>query len=153
MSEIPLDHLDRLSRHGDYGFGFLKAKVRAAGGAPVWYLWRDSPRADDFYEVVRTKLVGGVDPTDAVWKITPFIEYPGSGDWGRYEFDWEREWRVPSDFHFAWEDVKFLVVPCDPPADGASNSGNSVPGTPALPVFALDWPMEVLQRHLALERL
>lgn len=112
LSEIPLDQLDRLvERHGAYGLGFRKTFVRDKGGAPVWYLNRDTPVADLFQEVIREAMHGGIQSTDSIWKIAPFIENPGSGDWGRYEFDWEREWRVVGKLTFGNAHIAFLTAP------------------------------------------
>lgn len=30
---------------------------------------------------------------------------------GRYEWDWEREWRVPGGFDFMLSDVAFVITP------------------------------------------
>lgn len=112
LSEIPLDRLDRLvERHGQYGVGFRKTFIRREGGAPVWYLWRGTWVADAFQRLVNDAMRGRVDPEDGLWQVTPFVENPGSGPWGRYEFDWEREWRVVGDLVFEPDDVAFLIIP------------------------------------------
>lgn len=147
MSEIPLDHLSRLSKHGTFGLGFRKDRVRAAGGAPVWYLWRDTPAADYVSELVRQKMIGGVDPGDPLWRITPFVENPGSGEWGRYKFDWEREWRIPQDYSFEYEEIEFLVIPGSKRQQRASDYATSERARGWDPaIFALDWTMEELQQ-------
>lgn len=153
LSEIPLDRLSRLGeRHGGFGFGFTKDLVREKGGAPVWYLRRDSAVQLRFQELVRQAMLGGIDPSDPIWALTPFVENPGSGDGWRYEFDWEREWRVPKELKFEYSDVQFLVV--DGPAGSknqrtlgqywAQQTPESVPS-----MFALDWSMKQLQALFA----
>jgi hypothetical protein len=46
--------------------------------------------------------------TDELWNLTPFIDrvMPGT-----YEWDWEREWRVPGGFQFTFDDVAFVITP------------------------------------------
>jgi hypothetical protein len=149
LSEIPLDRLDRLvERHGRYGVGFRKTFIRREGGTPVWYLWRDTLIADAFQTLVTDAMRGGVDPEDRLWQVTPFVENPGSGPWGRYEFDWEREWRVVGDLVFAPADVAFLIIP-----EGEySEMTEEVEWffddySPA--VIDLTWPLPKLQQVLA----
>jgi hypothetical protein len=50
----------------------------------------------------------------AVWAITPFIDVPGTYPNGaRYEFQWEREWRVNSHLAFKPTDAAFLIIPAE----------------------------------------
>ena len=58
-------------------------------------------------------MAGGIDPTDAVWAITPFVDYPGEYGGSQYRFEWEREWRVPGGLAFSPDDVAFLFIPED----------------------------------------
>src|SRR5664279_542490 len=96
FSEIPMGHLDRLvARKGVYGVGFSKQALLAKGAAPVWYLPLGTPVASHFSELVRHAMIGGIDPADSIWKCTPFVDYPGVYSTARYEFEWEREWRMP----------------------------------------------------------
>jgi hypothetical protein len=113
LSEIPLDRLDRLvERHGEFGVGFRKTFIQQRSGRPVWYLHRDTVGCADFKELVRTAMLGGIDPADPVWRLTPFVDYPGVGTWGRYEFEWEREWRVVGDLLFnLLTDLEFIIAP------------------------------------------
>lgn len=46
-------------------------------------------------EQVRLAIIDGIDPTDPIWKLTPSVDNPGSGDWGRYEFDWNESGASP----------------------------------------------------------
>lgn len=112
LSEIPLGMLGRLAnRHGHWGVGFTRSFVRSRGGAPVWYLARETPQHAAFREVVRQAMCNGIDPGEPIWSLTPFVDYPGRGDWGTYEFEWEREWRVVGGLEFALNDVEFLFIP------------------------------------------
>jgi len=112
FSEIPLDMLARLiERRSLYGIGFRQDVLAARGGARVWYLDKDTPAATSFQEVVREAMVGGIEPDDAIWKITPFVDNPGDYGGTQYRFEWEREWRVPGGLSFGPVDVAFLFIP------------------------------------------
>ncbi|SER96969.1 hypothetical protein SAMN04488000_11418 [Lentzea albida] len=56
---------------------------------------------------------GGVDQGHPLWGLTPFIDNPGSGPGWTYEFEWEREWRVPGGLRFTLLDIRFLFAPED----------------------------------------
>jgi hypothetical protein len=45
------------------------------------------------------------------WRVAPFIDHPGNFGLSRYEFEWEREWRVPGGLTFAEHEVAFLFLP------------------------------------------
>jgi len=115
LSEIPLAHLPRLvERHGRYGVGFRKSFVQAAGGNPVWYLHKNSPaQLALFEEIRRTAYISPPEPGSWLWRITPFIDYPGAYGSVHYEYDWEREWRHVGDLAFHPEDVAFLFAPAE----------------------------------------
>lgn len=108
FSEVPIDHVSRLAaRHGHYGIGFHRSFVREAGGARVWYVDDSSPVAKALFEHVGTLISRG-DFTAALWQLTPFIDRVIPG---RYQFEWEREWRVPGGLSFTMEDVAFVITP------------------------------------------
>lgn len=111
FSEIPLDMLDRLvDRRSRYGLAFRKDFLGRAGGAPVWYLERGTPIAKIFFEMSTAKTP--IDPDAPIWKITPFVDYPGEYRGCTYQFEWEREWRVPGSVSFApGDNIAFMFVP------------------------------------------
>jgi hypothetical protein len=112
FSEIPLDLLARLiARRSQYGIAFRQDFLVDRGGARVWYLDKDGPVADSFKETVRAAMAGGIVPSDAIWKVTPFVDYPGDYGGTQYRFEWEREWRVPGGLAFGPDDVAFLFIP------------------------------------------
>jgi hypothetical protein len=112
LSEIPLDLLVRLiERRSLYGIGFLQDFLVDRGGARVWYLDRDGAAATTFAELVRQEMIGGVDPADPLWRLTPLVDYPGDYGETAYRFEWEREWRVPGGLRFEPDDVSFLFLP------------------------------------------
>ncbi|HAS13132.1 MAG TPA: hypothetical protein DCS55_21870 [Acidimicrobiaceae bacterium] len=108
FSEIPLDLLGRLTRrHGHYGIGFTKGFLRQNHGARVWYVDQHSVQAS-FLNSHLQALVNAGDFTNPLWDLTPFVDLMMPG---RYEWDWEREWRVRGDLHFTLSDVAFVVTP------------------------------------------
>jgi hypothetical protein len=115
FSEIPLDRLDRLvDRRGSrYGIGFSQETLLRAGGGRVWYVDKDSAVADAVNDLRREKVGPPMDTASPLWRLTPFIDFPGEYGGTQYRFEWEREWRVPGDFAFETADVVFLFVPDD----------------------------------------
>ncbi len=110
FSEIPLDQLDRLvERRSQYGIAFRQDFLIRSGGGRVWYVDEGGPLAQVVRGMVSARAVPGMQPEDPFWKLTPFIDFPGSS-YG-YRFEWEREWRVPSALSFTPDDVAFLFIP------------------------------------------
>lgn len=150
LSEIPLDRLDRLvARHGSYGLGLLKPFVRTRGGAPVWYLYRDSPVALSFQSVVTEAMTGGIEPSDKIWRVTPFIDNPGAGEQWRYEFEWEREWRVVGGLRFEYADLAFLIAPEHGHSQLISWLSQAMGNAPHPPILDLAWDLSRLQSAFA----
>jgi hypothetical protein len=110
FSEIPPGHWDRLveRRRTKYGLAFTKDFIRSRGGNPVWYAWKDSP-VQEALKLIMSQAIG--DPSAPIWKLTPFIDAPGSYGSTDYRFDWEREWRHLGSLPFEPEDVAFLLIP------------------------------------------
>lgn len=108
FSEVPLDKIDRLMRrHGTYGIAFTKDFIRRQQGARVWYIEQGSQQARSMNETL-FELKSRSDFTHPIWGLTPFIDLVMPG---KYEWDWEREWRVRGDLRFLLEDVAFVVTP------------------------------------------
>jgi hypothetical protein len=149
FSEVPLGQLDRLvRRRSRYGIGFHQDFLIRAGGGRVWYLPDASPQLAAFREVVQRDMRGGVDPDDAIWRLTPFVDRVSA----EYAFEWEREWRVPTGLAFEPADVAFIFVPEE--RHGAARAffwdGNEGAG-PAYRCPILDplWPDDRFQEALA----
>lgn len=110
FSEIPPGHWDRLvkRRHTKFGLAFTKEFIQSRGGSPVWYAWKGSPVHQTLEHMM--SLADG-NPSAPIWKLTPFIDAPGSYGNSDYRFDWEREWRHLGSLSFDPEDVAFLLIP------------------------------------------
>lgn len=116
FSEIGLEGITRLAeRHGGFGLAFHRRLAQARGAAPVWYLPRNSPVQTQFFDVVR-QLAFRADPEldHFLWRFTPFIDYPQveeHGEASRYDWRWEREWRIRGDLLFRPDEVAILLAP------------------------------------------
>lgn len=105
-----------------------------------------------FQALVAEKMSGGIDIDDPLWDLTPFVDNPGSGEWGNYEFEWEREWRVVGDLTFGLSDVAFLFIPEQhQPAwvdfwESHLGAGATFPG----PMLDAGWDLERMQEELQL---
>lgn len=112
FSEIPLHLLGRLvqRRKTKLGIGFSKEFAVTKGAQPIWYVPNESRTHDAIIELMHR---GASDAGDPIWRLTPFIDLPGSHKTGSYEFQWEREWRVVGRLSFEPEEVAFLFIPED----------------------------------------
>lgn len=108
FSEVPLDKVERLMRrHGHYGIAFTKDFLREKQGARVWYIDQGSEQARSLNGQLHA-LKSIRDFNHAIWDLTPFIDLVMPG---RYEWDWEREWRVRGNLDFLLGDVAFVITP------------------------------------------
>ena len=106
MTESPWSSLlAHATRYSPYAVAFAKPRVFAAGGGPVYYVRADHWKKQQWDNHVQTF-------------VTPFWpEYrPPSLKGGEYmsgktvDFSHEREWRVPHDFTFEYDQVEFVVL-------------------------------------------
>ena len=113
FSEIPLDRLDRLvkRRGSSYGIGFRQDVLSQAGGGRVWYVDKGSNVQEALQDLIGVAFGPPFDAQSPLWRLTPFIDFPGDYGGTQYRFEWEREWRVPGDFEFQASQVAFLFLP------------------------------------------
>jgi hypothetical protein len=103
-------------RHGAYGVGFVGSWLQKRGAAPVWYLPRGSQVQVELFETIRERAYRRrAEPQDPIWALTPFIDYPRTepdpASTARYDWRWEREWRVRGDVTFAGRHVAAVFAP------------------------------------------
>ena len=109
FSEIPLHLLGRLAdKRSEYGIVFRKNLVTKRNGNPILYAYKDQPLVRAIKKLV---TMAGNDTKNPIWKVTPFIDAPGTYANGSYYFEWEREWRKVGDFTFKTDEVAFLIIP------------------------------------------
>ena len=110
--------MDHARRYSPCGVGFTKAHLFAAGGGPAIYLRPDlhKKQGDNFVHRDNPSW-RGFDPALYAF-VTPFAPFYApdaylNEHWqGRppVDFAHEREWRVPHDFTFEYDQVQFVVV-------------------------------------------
>jgi hypothetical protein len=116
FSEVPLGFLDRIveRRKSKFGLAFRRRFLLDQGGAPVWYLEHDTTQQVAFVRTMQDARRRGIDLADPIWALSPFVDFPsGPSSPYRYDFRWEREWRVAADVAFSEDDVAFLFIPED----------------------------------------
>jgi hypothetical protein len=110
FSEIPLGLLKRLAdrRSSEYGIVFAKNFIIKQGGNPILYAYKNNP----LYDGIQALIAEAVTKADgSVWKVTPFVDAPGTYGDRKYFFEWEREWRKLDDLIFKEGDVTALILP------------------------------------------
>lgn len=108
FSEIPPGYWKRIikRRKTKFGIAFHRRFILERGGIPVWYLCNQSNAYNSVID-----LINNADNDNPIWNITPFIDAPGLYGNSRYEFEWEREWRIAGDLCFLENNVAFLLIP------------------------------------------
>jgi hypothetical protein len=106
-TKVAVQDLIRAKRYSACGLGFLKQFVFDRGGGPALYVRGDEwSTVRELPQPVRSRAVRfwpGADPEDG--ESLP-DHLSGSSEWMH-----EREWRVPGQLNFGWDDIGFLVVP------------------------------------------
>jgi hypothetical protein len=108
FSETALNELAPLiSTRSVYGVGFRQDFLRERGGQRVRYIEPDTDEAERWRNLVRQRLVDGVDHDDPLWRDTPYVDILDPG----HDTRWEQEWRVPGGLRFTPGDVAFVFLP------------------------------------------
>jgi hypothetical protein len=105
LSEVSLDLLDRLiDRRGRWGLGFTKQSIVGDGGAPVWYVEKDTTLASALAGLQQSLTTS--DQRLNWHSMTPFIDKVGEFPDGTvYRFEWERECGVFHDASISMRDA------------------------------------------------
>ena len=109
FSEIPPKHLKKLvDRRSIHGIAFKKEFMIKSGAQRVWYIDKDT---DLEQQIINLSIERNDGVSESLKSIFPFIDIVGFHGSSRYEFSWEREWRILGDLFFQPEDVAFLIIP------------------------------------------
>tara|TARA_R110002072_G_scaffold534_6_gene3958 strand:- start:137535 stop:138191 length:657 start_codon:yes stop_codon:yes gene_type:complete len=112
FSEAPLHLLERISkRRGPYGIGFKKRFISNKGGNPILYAIDGTPLHAGLEKLLKIAQEDKGELGDTFWEIAPFIDRVISNESSRYQFDWEREWRLNKNLDFETYEVSFLIIP------------------------------------------
>lgn len=97
--------LDHASRYSPYALGFAKPRVFAAGGGPVYYVRADHWEKQTWHDHLKTF----VTPFWPAYRAPTLRgnEYLGGKT---VDFSHEREWRIPHNFTFEYDQVEFVIV-------------------------------------------
>lgn len=119
LTECPWGSLLRhAENYSPYGIGFSKPHVFAAGGGPAFYIRpHQMDSQHDYYQQASGQHRRGFHPSIYPF-LTPFapgympLKYRQKHWVGKKTADYshEREWRVPHDFTFDYDDVQFVVL-------------------------------------------
>jgi hypothetical protein len=104
FSECPWSSLlGHSERYSPYGIGFRKPRVFAAGGGPVYYV------RSDMYEKQQwdDHLHAFVTPFNPYYRPANKKDLLGGKT---VDYTHEREWRVPHDFTFDYNQVEFVIL-------------------------------------------
>lgn len=102
--------LSHTERYSPYGIGFTKKRLYKDKGGPALYC-----RPDIFENQTNN---GGFDKSVMPF-LTPF-SLSGRSRVKYCDYSHEREWRVPKDFCFEYNDIQFIVL-------NSQNDWNSIP--------------------------
>ena len=113
FSEVPFTYLSRIAnRYSQYGIAFKQKFLAARHGARVWYLDVGSTHEAVWLHLL-ARHEASRDPNDGFWGLATCVDRVGYHGHRRYEFEWEREWRIPGPLGLAFtpDDVEFLFLP------------------------------------------
>ena len=117
FTETPLSELHLLTRHipgrsvrlSEYGLVFSREFLITNGAQPALYinsygsnLWLREA-ADKLYDIAE----GNEFRKGKLWRLLPFLNAMHE----RYDFTWEREWRVRGDLKFNARDIVCAILP------------------------------------------
>ena len=119
FTEVPLTELHLLTRQiqgrdielSDYGFVFSREFLVAQGAQPAIYInsyggdTSTREAADRIYELAKRQEFR----KGKLRRLLPYLNAMHE----RYDFTWEREWRVVGDMEFAPEDIVCVTLPED----------------------------------------
>jgi hypothetical protein len=117
LTEVPLNQLHLLTRpipnrkieFEPYGLVFTKEFIIAAGGQPAIYIngYNNNRWLHECVTALWERGINNNTLHEPHWRILPFINAMHE----RYDFTWEREWRVLGDLEFRSRDIVALILP------------------------------------------
>jgi hypothetical protein len=123
FTEVPLNQIHLLSRDipgrqvklKPYGIVFTREFIVSAGGQPALYLngYGGNQWLHESVTAIYNRSVASGKVVEPYWRILPFINAMHE----RYDFTWEREWRVLQGLKFKPRDIVCVILPPDKEQD------------------------------------
>ncbi len=98
--------LNHIKNYSPFGIGFSKPRVFAAGGGPAYYVRADHWPKQQWDNHIKTF----VTPFWPSYRPKP-DKIGGPLKDRTVDYSHEREWRVPHDFTFEYDQIEFIVLP------------------------------------------
>ena len=97
--------IDHAEHYSPYGLGFTKPHVFASGGSPAYYVRPDHWEKQDWDDHVKIFAT-------PFWPAYRPVSRRGDEylDGQTIDYSQEREWRVPHNFNFDFDQVSFVIV-------------------------------------------
>jgi hypothetical protein len=119
FTEIPLNQLHLLTKEisgrkikfEPYGFVFKKELLIQNGAQPAIYINSYGSNfllRDSIYDIWNKWKIDK-DFNSLTWRLFPFV----NAMYEKYDFSWEREWRLNNDFEFKLNEIVSLIMPSD----------------------------------------
>ena len=104
FTECPWSSLiDHTERYSSYGIGFEKSFIFSRNGSPVYYVRADQYEKQTWHEHLKP-FVTPFWPAYAPKKKKEQVKF------ALCDYTHEREWRVPHDLHFDYENIAFIIL-------------------------------------------
>lgn len=150
FTEVPLNQLHLLTRQiigrdiklEPYGFVFTKQFIVSAGGQPALYInsYNDNSWLKDALMDIFNQSHEEGKFTSRFFRILPYVNAMHE----KYDFSWEREWRVRKNLEFKLTDLVCLILPDDGEEDIKDACANV-----GLAVVSPGWTYEQIVAELA----
>jgi hypothetical protein len=151
FTEVPLNQIHLLVREisgrsiklEPYGFCFSKDFLIRAGGQPALYInsyGGNNWLYDAVQQLYKVSIAHVSRDNNPLWRILPFINAMHE----RYDFTWEREWRVRGSLDFELSDLVCVILPSDGEKDLKEACMKS-----GIPAVSPGWTYEQIVSELA----
>jgi hypothetical protein len=101
--------LRHCATYSSYGIGFQKPKIFERAGGPAIYMRQDHYRAQRAAHEFVNEIFPFITPFAPPYAPAPHLEEFWK-DKPPIDYTYEREWRLPSDMQFAFDDIAFIFL-------------------------------------------
>lgn len=117
LTETPLNQIHLLVQDipgrkiklSSYGICFHKEFIVQAGGQPALYIneYHGNTWLRECVDEIYDEYVSSTKVIKPYWRLLPFVNSMHD----RYDFSWEREWRIRGNLNFAVRDIVCVILP------------------------------------------